>query len=104
MSLLASALCAFAFAAAPYPPPKLAPVTDHLKSDTGVVVAADVAVGQLRVSTPAGLVVYKVPGDMQVLGADAKPAGNVAGLKAGQRIRIYFVVDDGAKVSEVDLE
>jgi hypothetical protein len=104
MNLLAPTLAALVLLATPFPPPKLAPVTDQLKCDTGLVVAADATLAQLRVNTPAGLVVYKAPGDTQVVGTDGKPAGTVKDLKPGQKVRVYYVVDDGAKVSEVDLE
>lgn len=107
MNLLASALFALAVAAAPstpFPPPKLAPLTDQLKCDTGVVVAADTALGQLRVNTPAGLVIYKIASDTQVIDAQGKPAGAATALQAGQKVRVYYVLDDGAKVSELDLE
>jgi hypothetical protein len=104
MNLIASAVVALVLSGTPFPPPKLAPVTDQLKCDTGMVVAADAAIGQLRVNTPAGLVIYKAPGDTQVIGTDGKPAGTVKDLKPGQKVRVYYVVDDGAKVSEVDLE
>ncbi|HEY3449089.1 MAG TPA: hypothetical protein VGK67_22195 [Myxococcales bacterium] len=104
MNLIASLLITVALTGTPYPPPKLAPQSDQLKCDTGVVVAADVAAGQLRVNTPAGLVIFKAPGDTQLIGADGKPAGTVANLQPGQKVRVYYVVDDGAKVSEVDLD
>ena len=104
MNLLASILLTAALGSSPFPPPKLAPQSDQLKCDSGVVVAADAAVGQLRVNTSAGLVIFKAPGDTQVVGADGKPAGTVSALKPGQKVRVYYVVDDGAKVNEVDLE
>ena len=103
MNLLFAAVVALVLLATPFPPPKVAPVTDQLKCDTGMVVASDAALGQLRVNTPAGLVVYKAPPDTQVVGADGKPAGTVRELKPGQKVRVYYVVDDGAKVQEVDL-
>jgi len=104
MNLIATALVALALSATPFPPPKLAPLTDQLKCDSGTVVAADTTVGQLRVNTSAGLVIFKAPADTQVVGTDGKPAGTIATLKAGQKIRVYYVVDDGAKVSEINLE
>ncbi|MGC4116746.1 MAG: hypothetical protein QM765_19740 [Myxococcales bacterium] len=104
MNLIASLLVAVALTGTPYPPPKLAPQSDQLKCDTGVVVAADASLGQLRVNTPAGLVVFKAAADTQLIGADGKPAGTVTSLKPGQKVRVYYVVEDGAKVSEVDLE
>ncbi len=104
MNLIASLLVTAALAGTPYPPPKLAPQSDQLKCDTGVVVAADTALGQLRVNTPAGLVIFKAAADTQVLDAEGKPAGTLSALQPGQKVRVYYVVGDGATVSEVDLE
>jgi hypothetical protein len=92
----------------PFPPPKLAQMTDQLKCDWGTVVAVDASVGQLRINAAAGLVVFKAPAETQLIGIDGKPAGSVGGLKPGQKVRVYYTVNyvanDGAKVSEVDLE
>lgn len=104
MNLLAAALFALSLGAAPFPPPKLAPQTDQLKCDSGQVVAVDASLGQLRVNTAAGLVVFKAPADTQIVGADGKPAGALSALTPGQKVRVYYVVDDGAKVAEVALE
>jgi len=105
MNLIASAMATVVLLATPFPPPKVAPMTDQLKCDWGVVVAADAALGQLRVNCASGLVIFKAPADTQVIGTDGKPAGiQVKDLKPGQKVRVYYVVDDGARVSEVDLE
>jgi hypothetical protein len=50
-----------------------------------------------------GLVTFQVSAQAPVIGTDGKQAGTVAGLNVGTRIRVYYVVDDGAKVQEVDL-
>jgi hypothetical protein len=91
-------------AAPPYPPPKVVNYSDQLKSDTGTVVAVDPGTSELRINTPAGLVVYKVPPAFPVLTADGRSGGQVNALRPGQRVRLYYVVQDGAQVQELQLE
>jgi hypothetical protein len=92
----------------PFPAPKLAPANDAMKCDHAVVIAVDAGISQLRANTAAGLMVYKIPPQAQVLGADGRPSGTVSGLRAGQRIRVYYsvndLVSDGAHVAEIDLD
>ena len=85
-------------------PPKTVPLTDQLKCDTGTVVAVAAAVSQLRVNTPAGLVIYMVSPSAQVLTFKGAPSGTVANLQSGTKIRIYYVIDNGARVSEISLD
>ena len=87
----------------PYYPPKTVPVSNNQKCDWGTVVAVDVALSQLRVKAPAGLITFQVSAQAPVIGADGKQTGTVAGLTRDTRVRVYYVVDDGAKVQEVDL-
>jgi hypothetical protein len=79
-------------------------VSDRLKCDTGQVLSVDTARGELRVTTPAGLVTYKAGTDVQVLDRDGKPMGSVSKLAIGQAVRVYYVVEYGAKALEVALE
>ena len=79
-------------------------MTDDLKSDSGVLIAVDAGRAELRLSTTAGPVTYKVAPEPPVFGADGKPAGSVADLKAGQRVRVYYLIKkDGPHLNEVDL-
>ena len=103
MTALALALAA-ALAATPFPPPRVAALSDRMKCDTGTVLGVDTARGELKATTPAGLVTYKAGSDVQVLDRDGKPVGSVAKLAAGQGIRIYYVVEQGARALEEDLE
>jgi hypothetical protein len=88
----------------PYPAPKLIQVTEKTKCDTGTVLSVEAARNIVRGTTPAGVVTYKVGPEVQVLGKDGKPAGGIGSLQAGQRYRAYYLVEDGAKVQEIDLE
>jgi hypothetical protein len=104
--LLAAAL-SLSLAAAPalpYPAPRAAPVTEKLKCDMGSVLAVNGERGLLQVSTPAGVVTYRAGGDVQVFDRDGKPGGAVSGLTPGQKVRVYHLVEDGARALEVDVE
>ncbi len=104
MTTAALALAA-ALAALPYPPPRgpLQPTNDT-KCDWGPVLQVDAQKGELKVTTPAGLVTYKVGPDVQVFGKDGKPTGGLSTLAPGTRVRLSYVIADGAKVPEIDLE
>lgn len=97
-------VAALLLAAQPFPSPRLAAVTDRTKCDTGVVVSAEAAKGELRVRTAAGLVTFKAGGDVQVFDAAGKPAGSPAALQAGQQVRIWYLVDGGARALEIAVE
>ena len=104
MTLVASAL-ALALSALPYPAPRQIqanpPVT---KCDRAAVLLVDGAKGEMKGTTAAGVVTYKVGPDVPVLGKDGKPAGAWTALAPGTKLLVYYVVDDGAKVQEIDLQ
>jgi hypothetical protein len=102
--LLHAVLLASALVATPFPQPRLTPVSDRLKCDTGKVLSVDATRGELSVMTAAGAVVYKAGGDVQVLDKAGSPMGAVTRLAAGQRVRVYYVVSDGAVASEIVTE
>jgi hypothetical protein len=101
MIALAAALL---LAAPPFPAPRLAPVTDRTKCDAGVVVSAEPAKAELRVRAAAGLLTFKAGGEVQVFDAAGKPAGAATSLQAGQKVRVWYVVDGGARAVEIALE
>jgi len=103
MNALALAL-ALALTAPPFPPPRFAAVSDRLKCDTGTVLSVDTARSELRVTTPAGLVTFKAGSDVQVLDRNGTPLGSVSKLAAGQALRVYYVVEQGARALEVVVE
>lgn len=84
---------------APFPAPQRVPVTDALKCDWGTVVSASPFI----VQTPSGPVTYAVNADLQALGADGQTKGPVATLKPNAKVRVYYVLDNGARLTEVDL-
>ena len=107
MQALAAAAAAALLLAAPrlpYPAPRLIQPTDRTKCDTGEILVVEPAKGELKMRTPAGVVTYKAGPDVQVLAKDGAPLGPIGKLAPGQKARIYYVVDDGARVGEIDLE
>jgi len=105
MPALVEALAlALALTGLPFPAPRLVQVTDRTKCDMGVVVSFDSAKSELRATTPAGVVTYKAGADVQVFEKDGQPFGAVSKLQQGQRIRVYYYVDNGANAQEIDLE
>lgn len=88
----------------PFPQPRLTPYTDRLKCDYGKVLSVDPSKGELSVMTPAGAVHYRAGADVQVFDKAGTPLGGTAHLAVGQKVRVYYVVADGAIVSEINLE
>jgi hypothetical protein len=95
---------ALAISALPYPAPRLAQPSAQLKCDRATVLLVDSAKGEMKGTTAAGQMTYRIGADVQVFGKDGKPAGAATALAQGTRVRVYYVVDDGAKVQEIDLE
>ena len=101
---LVGSLLALALSALPFPPPRIAPVTSSTKCDRATVLLVDSAKGELKGTTAAGVVTDRISQDVQVFDRAGKPAGAATGLAQGAKIRVYFVIEDGAKVQEIDLE
>lgn len=89
---------------APFPAPRLAQVTDRTKFDPGTVLGYDAARAELRVQCAAGVVTFKAGPDVQVFDAAGGPLGSPARLVAGQRVRVWYVVDGGARAQEISVE
>jgi hypothetical protein len=93
-----------ALAALPFPAPRQLQPTGDTKCDWGPVVSVDAKKGEMKLTTPAGVVTYRIAPDSQVLGKDGKPSGAAAALTPGTRVRVYYLLADGAKLQEIDLE
>ena len=100
---LAGPVLALALSALPYPAPRQLQPTAATKCDRATVLLVDSAKGEMKGTTAAGVVTYKIGPDVQVFDKDGKPAGAATGLAPGAKIRVYYVIDDGAKVQEIDL-
>ena len=94
---------ALALAGLPYPAPRLIQPTAATKCDRATVVSVDAAKRVMKGMTKAGLVTYQIGPDVQVFDKAGKPAGAPTALTQGTEILVYYVVDDGAKVQEIDL-
>jgi hypothetical protein len=104
MTALAAALSALLLSAAPFPAPRLAPVTERTKSDAGVVVSVDAAKGEVVLKAAAGLLTVKAGAEVQVFDAAGKPAGAPTSLTPGQKVRVWYVVENGARAVEIAAE
>ncbi len=101
---IAGPVLAFALAALPYPAPRQLQPTAATKCDRATVLLVDAPKGELKGTTVAGTVTYRIGPDVQVFDRDGKPAGAATGLAVGARVLVYYVIDDGAKVQEIDLQ
>jgi len=88
----------------PFPAPRLAQVTDRTKFDPGTVLGYDAAKGELRVQCASGIMTFKAGPDVQLLDAAGLPLGPPSRLAAGQRVRIWYVVEGGARALEIAVE
>jgi hypothetical protein len=79
-------------------------VTPELRSDLGLVQAVDLAQGVVRCSTTAGVVTYRVAPAVRVYDRDGKPVGGPERLVAGNSVRVFYVVTQGAIAQELDLQ
>jgi hypothetical protein len=86
-----------------FPPPKLIPVTPELKCDTGTVKALDADKSELVLGTDAGSFHLSIGAGVKVAGKDGKALPSVRDLRAGQNVRAYYVVSDGAHAREIDV-
>ena len=100
----AAPLLALALAAGPYPAPRVVQPTPATKCDRVTVVVADAAKGEIKGTTAAGAVTYRAGPDVQLVDRDGKPAGAASSLAQGTKVRIYYVLEDGARIQEIDLE
>ena len=87
----------------PFPAPEKVQATESTKCDVGTVLAVDEDSGIIRVDTPAGEVHYHVGLDVPMTTRSGQPPANLHALKEGMLLRIYFVVDQGAQVTELDI-
>ncbi|HZZ86083.1 MAG TPA: hypothetical protein VFE30_16250 [Anaeromyxobacteraceae bacterium] len=89
-------------AGSPFPPPHGFTPTEKTRCDMGKVRSVDAVKPELKVDTPAGVVTYQVRA-VKVVGKDGAPLAGLDALKPGDDVRVYYVVDNGAIASEVDL-
>lgn len=88
----------------PFPAPRAVAVTDKTKCDYATVLSIEPSRGILRTTTPAGVITYHAGPEVQVFSKDGKPQGPISTLAVGQKVRVYYLVNEGAWAQEVDLE
>jgi len=88
----------------PFPAPRIAPVTDRLKCDSATILTVNWEKNVLQATTPAGVVSYKAGIDAQVFDKQGRPLGAASKLSPGDKVRIYYLVEDGARALEIDQE
>ncbi len=103
MTALLAALL-LAVAPFPFPAPRLAQVTDRTKFDAGAVLGYDAVKAELRVQCVAGVVTFKAGAEVQVFDAAGQPVGSPARLAAGQKVRVWYVIDGAARAQEIAVE
>ncbi len=86
----------------PFPAPKLVGVTPETKCDWGPITEINPDGHLLVMKTDAGPFELKLTSGVKVAGADGKPLPANA-LRAGQNIRVYYLVKAGANAQEIDL-
>jgi hypothetical protein len=68
------------------------------------VLIVDADRGALRLVTAAGLVTLRVASDVPIVAASGERVGSLAALAPGQAVRVWYVVEDGARAVEIGLE
>jgi hypothetical protein len=96
-------LVALLLAAAPlpFPAPRTVQVTDRTKFDPGLVIAFDSAKSELRIQCVDGVVTFKIGPETQVFDAAGQKLASAAQLAAGQKVRVWYLVDNGARAQEI---
>jgi hypothetical protein len=87
----------------PFPAPKVSAVTDDTKFASGTIASVDTQKGEFKVTTPAGIVTFRLSPAALLVGANGQ-ATSLAALHAGQNVYVYYLVQNGAVVAEVDAQ
>jgi hypothetical protein len=54
-------------------------------------------------TTEAGPLTVILGSDVRIAGADGKSLPSIANLQAGQAVRVYYIVKNGARAQEIDV-
>jgi hypothetical protein len=76
----------------------------QLKTDTTTVISIDLPKNEMKGTTPAGEVTYKVTAETPVYSAAGKKAGTADRVKVGDKIKVFYVTGQGADVKEINTE
>jgi hypothetical protein len=87
----------------PFPAPKLVGVTPETKCDWGPITEITADHSQLTMKTDAGPFELKIGAGVKVASADGRALTSALELRSGQNVRVYYVVDRGARAMEIDV-
>jgi hypothetical protein len=87
----------------PFPAPKIVGVTAETKCDWGPITEIKADRSELVMRTDAGPFELKLGSGVKVASADGKPLASALELRSGQNVRVYYVVDHGARAMEIDV-
>jgi hypothetical protein len=102
-SLLLAAAVALLAPLPAYPAPKLIGATPDTRCDWGPISEVKATPAQLLMRTDAGPLTVLLDPSVKVAGADGRPLASAAELRAGQNVRVYYVVNNGARAQEIDV-
>ena len=101
LGVAALLLCAPVFGAYPAADPVTIPVDANLKFASGTVESIDEARHLLVVKCPVGSVTFHIE-RLAIVGPDRRPRV-LADVRPGQKVDVWYHVDDGAIALELDL-
>lgn len=101
--LLAAAAVALLAPVPPFPAPRLIGASPETRCDWGPISEMKASPPQLLLRTDAGPLTVELGPAVKVAGADGRPLASPAELRAGQSVRVYYVVDRGARAQEIDV-
>ena len=87
----------------PFPLPKLIPATAEMRCDWGPIASLTQDPSRMVLTTEAGPLTVMLGSDLKIAGADGKALPSIASLQAGQPVRVYYVVKNGARAQEIDV-
>ena len=87
----------------PFPAPKFVPVTAEMRCDWGPIASLASDLATMVITTEAGPLTLKIGSDVKVGGTNEAPKRSLESLRVGEGVRVYYVVDGGAKLQEVDV-
>jgi hypothetical protein len=87
----------------PFPAPKFVPVTAEMKCDWGPIASLGSDHATMVITTEAGALTLKIGSDVKVAGTPEAPKRSLDSLRVGENVRVYYLVDGGANLQEVDV-
>jgi hypothetical protein len=102
-ALVSSLFLISAAAILPFPAPSAGPVTADARFASGQLAQVEPSGKSLIINTGIGPLKLLVEPTSKAFGTDGKPVTLPFGLKPGTYVRVYFTVDKGARLQELDV-